>query len=182
MGREAAVLRLSVDGRYSQHLVLLRGDEPAPYAVHLGALTAGFHRLRLDLDGRLSAPEVDAVSVSGIVFRTTVLGEAGYAATAHAPILYARPGTLEQFSDLPLVVWYETDRTDRGTRYRYSVVFTNEDGGTPVDRLMATWGRTTDIEFVYAVELDGAGRALEETYQADGHKLLAFDGRHECGH
>ena len=60
-------------------------------------------------------------------------------------------------SDMPLLTWYETDETPRGRRIRYSVVFTNEDGGTPVDRLMATWGRTTDVEFVYAVELDAEG-------------------------
>ena len=41
-----------------------------------------------------------------------------------------------------------------GTRLRYSVVFSNEDGGTPADRLLATWGRLTDIEYVYGVELD----------------------------
>jgi hypothetical protein len=181
-GREAAVLRLGVDDRYSQHLVLLRGDAPAPYAVHLGALAAGFHRLRLDLDPRLSAPEAGAVSVRSIVFRATVAGDPGHAALAHAPFLYARPGSLERFSDLPLVMWYETDRTAGGTRHRYSVVFTNEDGGTPVDRLMATWGRTTDIEFVYAVELDAAGEVLDETYQADGHKLEEFRGRHEDRH
>ena len=42
--------------------------------------------------------------------------------------------------------------------FRYSVIFTNEDGGTPTDRLMATWGRTTDIEYVYSVEVDARGR------------------------
>ena len=45
----------------------------------------------------------------------------------------------------------------RGERLRYSVVFSNEDGGTPSDRLMATWGRLTDIEYVYAVERDTDG-------------------------
>jgi len=181
-GREAAVLVLTVDDRYSQHLALVRGNSPAPYSVHLGAMSSGPHRLRLEVDRRISAPRAGAVSLGPIGFRTTTAFDAGYAAAAHAPILYARPGTLERFSDLPLLTWYETDRTPRGTRYRYSVIFTNEDGGTPVDRLMATWGRTTDIEFVYAVERDAAGRVLEEIYQGGDHKLLAFDGGHEGGH
>lgn len=181
-GREAAVLVLTVDDRYSQHLALVRGSAPAPYSVHLGALSSGPHRLRLEVDRRISAPRAGAVSLGPIGFRTTAAFDAGHAAAAHAPILYARPGTLERFSDLPLLIWYETDRTPRGTRYRYSVIFTNEDGGTPVDRLMATWGRTTDIEFVYAVELDAAGQVLQEIYQGDDHKLLPFDGRREGGH
>ena len=62
------------------------------------------------------------------------------------------------------------DGPDRraGTRIRYSVVFSNEDGGTPADRLLATWGRLTDIEYVLGVELDREGRVLEATYQGQG--------------
>ena len=71
-----------------------------------------------------------------------------------APIVYARPNTVGKFTDLPLLMWYEVVPTARGRQYRYSVIFSNEDGGTQTDRLMATWGRTTDIEFIYGVEVD----------------------------
>ena len=74
-----------------------------------------------------------------------------------APIVYARPNTVGKFTDLPLLMWYEIVPTPRGRQFRYSVIFSNEDGGTQTDRLMATWGRTTDIEFVYGVEVDDAG-------------------------
>ncbi len=48
---------------------------------------------------------------------------------------------------------------------------------------MATWGRTTDVEFVYGVELDGDGRDRStETYQGKDHKLLPFTGRREGRH
>ena len=60
------------------------------------------------------------------------------------------------------------------------MIFSNEDGGTETDRLMATWGRTTDIEFVYGVELDEAGRILAEEFQGPGHEVPAFKGRHEA--
>ena len=79
-------------------------------------------------------------------------------ACALAPFVYARPDTVGRFTDVPVFMWYEVEPTARGTRYRYSVIFTNEDGGTPADRLMATWGRTTDIEYVYSVEVDGRRR------------------------
>lgn len=181
-GREAAVLVLEVDGRYSQHLVLVRGEPPAEYAVALGPLAAGPHRLRVTRDRRASAGGAGDVSLGAIAFRTVAGGEADHTALAFAPILYARPGTLKRFSDLPLLTWYETEATPRGRRMRYSVVFSHEDGGTPVDRLMATWGRTTDVELVYSVELDGEGRILEETYQGRGHKLPPFAGRREGRH
>src|SRR4029077_62079 len=58
----------------------------------------------------------------------------------------------------------------------------NEDGGTATDRLMATWGRTTDIEYVYGVELDGAGRVVSEQVQGPAHESPPFTGRHEARH
>ena len=79
-------------------------------------------------------------------------------------------------------MWYEVEPTARGTRYRYSVIFTNEDGGTPADRLMATWGRTTDIEYLYSVEVDRAGAILDEDMQGPKHEILPFRGRREARH
>jgi hypothetical protein len=79
-------------------------------------------------------------------------------------------------------MWYEIEPTTRGTRYRYSVIFTNEDGGTPADRLMATWGRTTDIEYLYSVEVDARGAILAQDIQGPDHEILAFKGQREAAH
>ena len=57
----------------------------------------------------------------------------------------------------------------------------NEDGGTPTDRLMATWGRTTDIEFVWASKLDAENKSREE-FQGPDHELMPFKGRREGRH
>ena len=73
-------------------------------------------------------------------------------------------------------MWYEAAATARGMRLSYSVVFSHEDGGTPADRLMATWGRVTDIELVYEVEVDGEGRVLREEYQGRDHVVRPFRG------
>jgi hypothetical protein len=180
--REAAALVLSVDGRYSQHLLLGRGQEPAEYGVALGALAAGPHRLQVRLDREASARRAGRVTLPAI--RLVVLPEDDddYAMLAHAPLLHARPDTLGRFTDLPVLMWCEREATANGYRLRYSVVFTNEDGGTPPDRLMATWGRTTDIEYVYSVELDEAGRVVGEEFQGKDHKLLPFRGPHEGSH
>ena len=62
------------------------------------------------------------------------------------------------------------------------MIFANEDGGTKTDRLMATWGRTTDIEFVYGVEVDQHDRILAEEFQGPGHEVPVFKGRHEGRH
>jgi hypothetical protein len=182
-GREAAVLRLSVDGTYSQHLVLFRGEAPTDYRVHLGTLPPGRHQLRLERDATLSAraagpATIDVTSVDGLVQGMSD----DFTAQSMAPILYARANTVGKFTDLPLLMWYEVEPTPRGRQYRYSVIFSNEDGGTQTDRLMATWGRTTDIEFVYGVEVDEAGRILAEEFQGPGHEVPAFKGKHEARH
>lgn len=182
-GQEAAALELRLDGRYSQHLFLARGSDAAEYRVALGRLGAGSHRLRLALDRKRSARGVGTASIEGVVFRPAVPGGDEERLLGHAPVLEARPNTLGRFSDIPLVMWVEREALEGGgTRLRYSVVFSNEDGGTPPDRLMATWGRLTDLEYVYGVDLDSSGRAIAEQYQGPEHELLPFRGRHEGAH
>jgi hypothetical protein len=88
-----------------------------------------------------------------------------------------------RFTDVPLLMWVESDAlAGGGLRLRYSVVFSNEDGGTPPDRLMATWGRLTDIEFVYGVELDATGRRTAASYQGPEHRVRPFGGVHADEH
>ena len=179
-GREAAVLTVTVDGRKSQDLVLVRGTESAEYAIALGPAAPGRHRVSLSLDRRATAPVARDVAVLGVRLIVIPEGDPRYLAAAFAPMLYARPDALARFSDVPLLLWYEIDPLPSGRRIRYSVVFSNEDGGTPADRLMATWGRLTDIEFVYGVELDAAGRVVAERYQGREHRILPFRG-HRLG-
>ncbi|MBI4477730.1 MAG: hypothetical protein HY654_11185 [Acidobacteria bacterium] len=68
------------------------------------------------------------------------------------------------------------------TRLRYGVVFSNEDGGTPADRLMATWGRATDIEYVYWVEIDEHGDIRSAGFEGPGHRIRSFAGERENRH
>ena len=97
---------------------------------------------------------------------------------AHAPILYARADTIGRFSDAPLVMWYERlPQSGGGEVVQYSVIFTNEDGGTASDALMARWGRGTDIEYVYRLGLDAQGNVRDEIYQAPDHKDVPFRGK-----
>ena len=181
-GREAVALRLSVDGQYSQHVFLSRGEEAADYRVRLGTLAPGRHELRIERDADLSAKSAGPASIDVSAIGLVAEGSDDFIAQSMAPIVYARPNTVGKFTDLPLLMWYEADATSRGTRFRYSVIFSNEDGGTQTDRLMATWGRTTDIEFVYGVEVDAAGRILAEEFQGPGHEVPAFKGQHQGRH
>ena len=181
-GREAAVLRLDIDGRYSQHLALTRGGAPAEYNIMLGRLVAGGHRLTLAYDEGPWAKASRTASVIKVDIRPQDPANPDHTALELAPFLYARPNTVGRFTDTPLLMWYEVDKTERGSRIRYSVIFSNEDGGTPADRLLATWGRLTDIEYVYGIEIDGRGKVVEETFQGKDHEIVAFRGRRDARH
>jgi hypothetical protein len=183
-GREAATFTLALDGRYAQHLPLVRRGR-AEYKVLVGTVERGTHSVSLALDRAASARELqaDAAASATIVDLHAVQeGDADYEALSLAPFLYARPNTIGRFSDVPVFMWYEREPTPRGLRYRYSAIFTNEDGGTPADRLMATWGRTTDIEYVYSVEVDAKGTILADDIQGPDHAILAFNGTREGRH
>jgi hypothetical protein len=180
-GREAVALRVLVDGQYSQHLPLVRSGT-ADYSIALGQLAAGRHTVRLEVDALLTADGLRNPGVASASVRLSPIPAATSLPLALAPVVYARANTIGRFTDMPIVMWYESLPTPRGTRHRYSVIFTNEDGGTQTDRLMATWGRTTDIEYIYSVEVDAAGEILAEDYQAPSHEVLPFKGRRDGRH
>src|SRR5262245_39105286 len=178
-GREAAALTLSVDGTYSQHLLLTRGEKPAPYRVMLGFLRAGTHQLQIERDAARSAAGAGAVTIGSIDVQSFAADAPEFPWLSRAPVLRAAPGSVETFSDAPRVLYAEPDVPgESGSRYdyQYTVIFTNEDGGTPTDRLMATWGRTTDIEFVYGITSASSGGAPRDEIQAAGHKWIPFGG------
>lgn len=63
-------------------------------------------------------------------------------------------------------------------------MWSNEDGGTDTPALMARWGRSTDIEWVYRVEVDQNGNRVAGSgvYQAANHQTLPFAGQYDGTH
>jgi len=215
-GAEAAALLVSVDGLYNQDLLLWAGDELFQYRVMLGHLPRGKHTVSVALNLPRSArgaqlAEVKSLRPLLLVARQTSGGaDEDQLALAHSPVLYARANTIDHFTDIPLLMYYEilpvpTDRLEsglvrptgaqvpslngrgnkRGTGgtdriVRYTAVFTNEDGGTQTLALMARWGRGTDIEWVYEFRVRD-GKIIEETYQGVNHETKTFTGSRTGG-
>ncbi|MCA1850274.1 MAG: hypothetical protein LC672_04300, partial [Acidobacteria bacterium] len=181
-GAEAAALLISVDGAYNQDLLLWAGDESFPYRVMLGRFAKGEHKVSVALNGARSAAGALRAEVKSLrplllaTARGTGSADGEQLALAHSPVLYARANTINRFTDLPLLMYYEILR-EAGTdlTVRYTVIFTNEDGGTPTAALMARWGRATDIEWVYQLRARGQ-RIIEETYQGVEHETKFFTG------
>jgi CheY-like chemotaxis protein len=168
-GREGAVADVSVNGARPFQVVLFTADR-YDYRVFLGRLEAGEHEVRVARNA--------IESRSPLTVHDVRLDRAADACTAHAPVLYARVNTIGRFSDVPLLVYCET----RPGELEYTVIFSNEDGGTSTRALMARWGRTADIEYVYRVFTGGDGAPLRAIIQAKDHKDVEFAGRREAFH
>ena len=179
-GREAATVKILVDGRHHQDLILFNAARRFTYRVLLGRVAPGAHAVRVELNAARSAAGASRVELHELAVALVEPSQPEYLALAHAPILYARPNTIGKFSDVPLLMYYEIERQGERTRLRYSVIFSNEDGGTQTAALMARWGRTTDIEWVIETEIDAQGRAGNATYQGVNHETKSFRGRREA--
>jgi len=191
-GAEAAILTVFVDGKYNQDSILFAGAKIFEYRMPLGKLNAGEHIISLVLNEARSAPNARRVKIGSAFIaafedlsadsKTTDRSIFDYIARINAPVIYLRPDTIDKFSDIPLLTFYEIfDEPENVKRIRYTTIFTNEDGGTQSAALMARWGRMTDIEWVYEMRVNEKGGILSEIYQGANHETKNFNGRRVFG-
>lgn len=179
-GAEAATVSVHVDGSYRSDVVLFRGGTSFPYETFLGRLSAGRHRVALYREPSKSSPQAREVRVDDVSARVYPVGDPLYQVAAHAPILYGREDAFS--TDTPLWVYHEISRDASTTTIQYTFLFSNEDGGTAADALMARWGRLTDIEWTYRVTLDGSGAVTREEFQDRYHGTSPFRGAKDGSH
>jgi hypothetical protein len=183
-GAESAVLGVYLDGRRAADVVLFEGAERFTYEVALGPVSRGRHRVTVALDRAKSPPGARRVDVHRL--KASLADDV---VARHAPILYGRdlpeiPGHYENnATDVPLLSYHtRTSNADGTTTIEYTMIWSNEDGGTNTPALMARWGRTTDIEWIYRVVLAPDGRIVSEHYQAPNHETKTFTGAKEGRH
>jgi hypothetical protein len=177
----AAGLSVSIDGRLCSHVLTYLGREFHHYEVHLGLVTPGARVLEIT---RLDSAQLD-VKLVNVRVDAYEEDHPQYAVLAHAPILFGR--TEMRHSDVPLLLsydirWYEAPAG--GTRHmksiEYTILYSNESGGTPPAGLLHVWGRYADIEWAYRVEFETDGKTRRRAYfQARDHKTLPFRGGYE---
>ncbi len=181
---ESAVVALDVDGRDRQEVILAGGDEATEYHRFLGRLSGGSHHLRLEVHRDLSFPGVREVIVSRM--RTGCVGDSDPLAPIwrHAPVMHYRAlnGPLDSLTtDTPLVLFYRMSASEGRTSVEYHAIFSHEDAGTDLTGLLARWGHTVDIEWLFRVTLDEHGRVISEEFQGPGHGTMPFHGGRAMG-
>ncbi|GHJ37057.1 hypothetical protein [Streptomyces sp. TS71-3] len=187
-GSESGVVSVHVDNRYVTDIVI-PSDQATARSFTIGHLTKGVHTLRLQFASDRSPSGVDSARLSNISVRVHDENSEEGLVLRHSPVMYGRNvadlGSRFQSAttDTPLIAYHEVlPATAPGHRIlQYTIVWSNEDGGTDSPALMARWGRTTDIEWAYRVEVDARGDAVPGTgvYQAANHQTLVFAGTRE---
>ncbi len=172
-GREAPLATIIVDGASPQNVMLYAGALKFHYKLFLGALPRGNHKLAVTGAG---------VETHAATFREVPAADPFYPVLANAPVVFARKNTIGKFTDIPLVLYAERLVEDGHPLLQYTMIFSNEDGGTSTRALMARWGRTTDIEYLYKAFLDANGGLVKATIQARDHKEIEFAGRRDGAH
>ncbi|MCK4560360.1 MAG: T9SS type A sorting domain-containing protein [Calditrichia bacterium] len=176
-GMESAVLTLFIDENYedrNQDIVLFNGEQPFIYQVSIGRFDLGTHTLQFYFDGEKSSPNADHIHIEKWDIITIKSDDENYDIVRFSPILYGRDDNY--YTDTPLLMWHEIEIADKYRWLKYSIIWTNEDGGTSSSNLMSRWGRTTDIEWIYWVRIDSTGNILEDYYQGSGHTTSTFHG------
>ncbi|WP_026405563.1 hypothetical protein [Actinomadura rifamycini] len=186
-GAESAVVAVAVDGRHVTDVVVPSSD-PVPRGFGLGHVEEGPHEVTL----RFADASAAAARSVALAAPRVAVPEAGQLALRHAPVIVGRTGwpfgdpRQNARTDAPLVAWHETrPAATAGHRViEYSLVWSNEDGGTDTPGLLARWGRTSDIEWTYRVEVDASGARVPGTavYHGPFHVTLNFAGRYERDH
>jgi len=184
VGAESAVLTVFVDGKYNQDIILFAGAEKFAYLVALGSFERGKHKIAVLINETRSAKTAKQVKVylmNAAPLNSSDKTFADSVAIANSPIIYARPDTIDKFSDILLLTYYEIFPIgETAFKIRYTAIYSNEDGGTQTTALMARWGRATDIEWVYEIEFKD-GNLVSEVYQGANHETKKFAGKRVFG-
>jgi hypothetical protein len=165
-----ALLKIVVDDHYDQHVFLVGGEQEMDYSIGVGPLAQGDHLLRIEWDNCWTPALQNGPEILDVHSAPLNRTDPGQEPLFRAPILYIRRDTVGRFTDVPLVLYWERQQAE----LIYTVIFSNEDGGTDTERLMARWGRTTDIEWCYSYT---GGNSGGERFQGRDHQTLPFRGR-----
>jgi len=194
-GSESAVVSLYVDDTYTTDVVI-----PASFAIarsfDLGNVPAGNHTLKVKFADDRSPAGTRTANLTGLKFRTVAATDGSFAAAQYAPVLYGRSdqGVASDVSgpfqsavtDTPLVAFHtETSSPTTGNKiYRYSIVYSNEDGATSIPEMFSVWGRSAEIAWVYQVEVDAAGKVVAGSAAVQGQdgSTVPFTGGFEGTH
>ena len=156
---ESAVLTLFINGEYNQDIVIYNGNVNHTYKQAIGFLNAGEYEVELFFDYSKSSLNATSIHIEGIEFNNAFDLDIDTDVIKYSPIIYGRnifAWNESNRTDIPLLMYYDISYENNIKTITYSLIFSNEDSrvGIGLSDMMLSWGRTTDIEWIYQIILD----------------------------
>ena len=179
---ESAVLTIFIDGLYNNDIVIYNGSENHTYQQIIGIfLEEGNHTIDVYFDYNKSSHLATNIHIESkeIIYHNDINIDSD--ALNYSPILYGRnifSWNESSRTDIPLIMYYDINYSNDIKTITYSIIFSNEDSrvGIGLSDMMLSWGRTTDIEWIYEVSLNSQGEIINEIFQGASHTPTIFNG------
>ena len=185
---ESAVLTVFIDGLYNNDIVIYNGSASHNYQQIIGDyLSQGSHTLDLYFNYDKSSSLASNIHIENkeiILLDDTNIDSDAF---KYSPILYGRnifAWNESNHTDIPLIMYYDINYYNNIKTITYNIIFSNEDSrvGIGLSDMMLSWGRTTDIEWIYEVSLNSQGDIINEIFQGPSHTATIFNGQKRENH
>jgi len=182
---ESSILTIKIDDVYNQDIVIYNGLENHIYKQAAGYLGPGEHTIELIFNYNKSSLNATFIDLNNVEFINSNSINLDSRIIEYSPIIYGRnifSWNESNHTDIPIILFHETNsNTIQGENQfsiTYSIIFSNEDSrvGIGLSDMMLSWGRTTDIEWVYTVTLNDENEIISEIFQGASHTTTNFDG------
>lgn len=172
-------------GSGRRHLLsLIRSETPGrrvPNSINLGTFTAGDHQITVNQDAAVAIPIPDSLTL-------TAARPASDSLLAsfidHNPVVKIK-NLHNVLDDIPLVGYCHIKKRDSTAEYLVSshLIFSSENGGSMPTRLMTSFQRTLDVEWVMEqiFRPDGRVVATQRRFQSRNHGIEPFEGTEMIG-
>ena len=174
---ESAILTLSINNIYNQDIIIYNGLSEHIYQQSLGYLEAGIYDIDYYFDYDKSSIDASIINIENIELISTNIDSD---VLKYSPILYGRnifSWNESNHTDIPLIMYHDISYDENLKTITYGIIFSNEDSriGIGLSDMMLSWGRTTDIEWVYQIIIDN-NEIVSEIFQGASHIPTSFDG------
>ena len=178
---ESAVLTVLINEVYNQDIVIYNGGNNHYYQQAIGYLDAGEYEIDFYFDYGKSSIGASNIHIESVDFTNAFLVDVDSDVFKYSPILYGRnifAWNESNYTDIPLLMYYEISYDNTIKTITYGIIFSNEDSrvGIGLSDMMLSWGRTTDIEWIYQVSLNSTDEIVNEVFQGAGHITTTFNG------
>jgi len=177
---ESAILTIFINDVYNQDIVIYNGNDNHIYQQALGFLESGTYEFEYYFDYEKSSINASNIHIENIDLINTINSDIDEDIFKYSPVLYGRnifSWNESNHTDIPLIMYYDISYENNLKTITYGIIFSNEDSrvGIGLSDMMLSWGRTTDIEWIYQITLDNEN-IINEIFQGASHTPTNFSG------